>query len=114
MSTVEGLLRGSADGAAIGRTVLALVLVPPHLALDIRDGDRGPPSMIQRESSDVGAWIAQATSPREDQYKPVGDLGRIGQTRGGAKADVMGYATGAQAEQMDQAEQFALRRRIVG
>jgi hypothetical protein len=57
------LLGESADGAAIGRTMLALILVPPHLAWTSATAIGAQPSMIQRESSDVGAWVAQATSP---------------------------------------------------
>jgi hypothetical protein len=39
---VAGLLRDSADSAAIRRTVLTLVLVSPHLALDVRADHRCP------------------------------------------------------------------------
>ena len=54
--------------------------------------------MIQRGSSDVGEWVAQATSPREDQYRPKGtrdaleglettleDLGSAMRTLGGTR-----------------------------
>ena len=37
-------------------------------------------------------WVAQATSPCMDQYRPVGDLGCIGTTRRDAKTGCYGFA----------------------
>ena len=56
------LLRESADGAAIGRAVLTLVT---RTATSVTSATviGAQPSLVQRGSSRVGAWVAQATSP---------------------------------------------------
>ena len=69
------------------------------------------PSMIQRESADVGAWIAQATSPREDQYRPVGDSGRTGRTREDSLDDeLVTIRGGTQVRPRSYIAGYALRR----
>ena len=68
------------------------------------------PSFVQRGSSELGVWLAQATSPCMDQYRPVGDLGRIGTTR----RDAMTGCYGLRQRRLKPSRTRAARQFLLG